>query len=83
VAEETVEDVRNAEDGNLTAGRQPAGWWTTPADVAMRNGAPWEALFGAGESQGFPAYEGQFAGCCPLKEAESSREDEAARASAP
>jgi len=41
VAEETVEDVRNVEDGTLTAGSGfPAEWWTPPADVAMRDEDP-------------------------------------------
>jgi len=41
VAEETVEGVRNVEDGTLTAGSGfPAEWWTPPADVAMREQDP-------------------------------------------
>jgi len=62
----------------VTAGSGfPVEWWTPPADVAMRDGTPWEALFGRSVgSQGSIRHEGQRAGRSTLEEAESSREDE-------
>jgi len=55
----------------------PGGWWTPPADAAMREGTPREALVGRGWSQDFSRHDGQVAGRSTLEEAESSREDEA------
>ena len=62
----------------MTAGSGfPAEWWTPPADVAMRERTPWEALFGCSVgSQGSTRREGQRAGRRTLQEAESSQEDE-------
>src|SRR5205085_7598558 len=77
VAEQTVEGVRNAEDGTSARGWDPGQEWTPPVDAAMRDQTLGEALSGLGRRKSF-GHRGQAAGRRTLKEAQSSREDEAA-----
>jgi hypothetical protein len=51
VAEQTVEGVRNAEDGTKSGLGFPGRVWTLPADAAMREETPREALSGRPEGR--------------------------------
>jgi hypothetical protein len=51
VAEQTVEGVRNAEDGTKFGRGIPGGWWTPLVVAAMREGTPREALSGRSEGR--------------------------------
>jgi hypothetical protein len=46
VAEQTVEGVRNAEDGTVFGCEKPGQSVDAAVDAAMREEARWEALFG-------------------------------------
>jgi len=46
VAEQAVEDVRNVEDGTVFGSEKPGQSVDAAGDVAMRDEARWEALFG-------------------------------------
>ena len=60
VEEQTVEGVRNAEDGTEQA-RGRLREWTPPVDVAMRDGSPWEVLGSAGRAVTRETLEGRKA----------------------